>query len=133
MKNHFRGTVSPWTIRKVNKWLAFLGSLSGFIIATIALYLFAIWGYANNRLVLLALLPLTGTVWFSTFDKKQSRSSSSDDYWDFGKAEKKKSKFDKVDPSIDWFGAVVSIVFAYLSIYLSEVLVLVHAYQKAGW
>ncbi|WP_156020870.1 DUF1266 domain-containing protein [Streptococcus ruminantium] len=133
MKNHFRGTVSPWTIRKVNKWLAFLGSLSGFIIATIALYLFAIWGYANNRLVLLALLPLTGTVWFSIFDKKQSRSSSSDDYWDFGKAEKKKSKFDKVDPSIDWFGAVVSIVFAYLSIYLSEVLVLVHAYQKAGW
>ena len=117
-----------WKSRKVNKMLTLLGGLLGLAAATVILYFFAISNEVYPHLIIFALLPWLGIIWFSIFDKGETNNSS-ETYWNVGK-EERKSKFDKPMPSLDGFGFVVGLVFSYFSIYLSEVLALAHAQQQ---
>jgi len=117
-----------WKSRKVNKMLTLLGGLLGLAAATAILYFFAISNEVHPHLIIFALLPWLGIIWFSIFDKGETNNSS-ETYWNVGK-EERKSKFDKPMPSLDGFGFVVGLVFSYFSIYLSEVLALAYAQQQ---
>lgn len=117
-----------WKSRKVNKMLTLLGGLLGLAAATAILYSFAVSNEVHPHLIIFALLPWLGIIWFSIFDKGETNNSS-ETYWNVGK-EERKSKFDKPMPSLDGFGFVVGLVFSYFSIYLSEVLALAHAQQQ---
>lgn len=117
-----------WKSRKVNKMLTLLGGLLGLAAATAILYFFAISNEVHPHLIIFALLPWLGIIWFSIFDKGETNNSS-ETYWNVGK-EERKSKFDKPMPSLDGFGFVIGLVFSYFSIYLSEVLALAYAQQQ---
>ena len=117
-----------WKSRKVNKMLTLLGGLLGLAAATAILYFFAVSNEVHPHLIIFALLPWLGIIWFSIFDKGETNNSS-ETYWNVGK-EERKSKFDKPMPSLDGFGFVVGLVFSYFSIYLSEVLALAYAQQQ---
>lgn len=117
-----------WKSRKVNKMLTLLGGLLGLAVATAILYSFAVSNEVHPHLIIFALLPWLGIIWFSIFDKGETNNSS-ETYWNIGK-EERKSKFDKPMPSLDGFGFVVGLVFSYFSIYLSEVLALAYTQQQ---
>lgn len=117
-----------WKSRKVNKMLTLLGGLLGLAAATAILYSFAVSNEVHPHLIIFALLPWLGIIWFSIFDKGEANNSS-ETYWNVGK-EERKSKFDKPMPSLDGFGFVVGLVFSYFSIYLSEVLALAYTQQQ---
>ena len=117
-----------WKSRKVNKMLTLLGGLLGLAAATAILYFFAVSNEVHPHLIIFALLPWLGIIWFSIFDKGETNNSS-ETYWNVGK-EERKSKFDKPMPSLDGFCVVVGLVFSYFSIYLSEVHALAHAQQQ---
>ena len=123
-----RGNPILFGERKVNPLLTISGGLLGLVAAVAVFYFFAVSGEYNPKLIVFSFLPLAGILWFSTFDKSnQSDQENPDGTWNFGKTVRT-SKYQSVLPTIDIWGCLLSILLAYFSIYLAEVLVVTNAY-----
>ncbi len=123
-----RGNPILFGERKVNPLLTISGGLLGLVAAVTVFYFFAVSGEYDPKLIVFSFLPLAGILWFSTFDKNnQSDQENPDGTWNFGKTVRT-SKYQSVLPTIDIWGCLLSILLAYFSIYLAEVLVVTNAY-----
>ena len=123
-----RGNPILFGERKANPLLTISGGLLGLVAAVTVFYFFAVSGEYDPKLIVFSFLPLAGILWFSTFDKNsQSDQENPDGTWNFGKTVRT-SKYQSVLPTIDIWGCLLSILLAYFSIYLAEVLVVTNAY-----
>ena len=123
-----RGNPILFGERKVNPLLTISGGLLGLVAAVAVFYFFAVYGEYDPKLIIFSFLPLAGILWFSTFDKSnQSDQENPDGTWNFGKTVRT-SKYQSTLPTIDIWGCLLSILLAYFSIYLAEVLVVTNAY-----
>ena len=115
-----------------NKLLTLLGGMAGFTVSTFILFLIARNGGATLYVCLFALAgPLLGVLG-ANYLKRETKSDK-EDIWDknfdTGKAQKSKFNPDS-NYELTGFGSVTVFVFAYLSIYLSEVLNLTKFFQE---
>ena len=118
-----------------NKLYTFLGGLAGLIIAT----LFGFWvAQINDSTAVVPIVALgassAGVVLGNFFGKRQREKSKETDSWneveEVGKV--KKSRFNNPYDELEMtpFGMIITVVFSYLSIYLSEVLNLAVIFKK---
>jgi hypothetical protein len=118
-----------------NKLYTFLGGFAGLIIAT----LFGFWvAQINDSTAVVPIVALgassAGVVLGNFFGKRQREKSKETDSWneveEVGKV--KKSRFNNPYDELEMtpFGMIITVVFSYLSIYLSEVLNLAVIFKK---
>lgn len=107
-------------MNKVHKGVSLLYGLLGLAVAVAVLYLLAINGTYNPQYVFLTIIPM-GFILLGSYLHQGEKGV--DTYWN-APNQPKTSRFNARQPDMDWFGALLSVIFAYASLYLSEVFVL---------